>query len=577
MAVDKISGVQHYTGLSTDTKPTTKVHPGSTFFETDTGLRYEYGSGGWSVEASSLAGGDVSIVNSSNIPLPADTGGDDHIFTGEVVDITDVAMMTLCSFSDVASAVDGLVVEQSTDGENFDHFDRYSIPADNGKVFTPNKAAQFARLVYTNGTQAQTVFRLGLILNYVYGKPSSHRIDEDIVGQDDAELVISVIKVPTNDPTTLKNVDVQNPFPTDGDSAYAKDMNLANSTIGTFSGNLLESIFNNYDNEIIDVSVTNPKTYTVRFRRPISTTQIGFGSLTGDFSNVKVDLKDLAGTVRGGFDNSSDNTKFTSAVFPLPPITFIEMVVEFHTADPVKISGMFIPKDLTAVARIQGLKPDGTVVDFEATTAGNFKVSLEEFDETFNTNPLPVVQTDPTGRKAELDNLFKVPITIDVQHHEIHEGDSFSATHNATLANTGTISLSFKTPNTTKQPHFTFLGRSSGEAHICLNEGVSVTPGTGNQHPAYNRKRDSVNETDLLEDTAGGGFVAGNIAEGATVAGGACIYEEHFGAGQTRGGATAGRNEFLLAPDTEYEVLLTSEAAANDCELILDYYEHTGE
>ena len=47
--------------------------------------------------------------------------------------------------------------------------------------------------------------------------------------------------------------------------------------------------------------------------------------------------------------------------------------------------------------------------------------------------------------------------------------------------------------------------------------------------------------------------MAGNIAEGATVAGGTCIYEEHFGSGQTRGGATAGRNEFLLLPDTEYD------------------------
>ena len=228
-------------------------------------------------------------------------------------------------------------------------------------------------------------------------------------------------------------------------------------------------------------------------------------------------------------------------------------------------------------AQITGERPDGLYGNVAVTNGNNLKQSLEEFDPVFNTNPLPVIQTDSAGRKAELDNLFKIPITIDVQHHEIHEGDSFSSTHNATLANGGTISLSFKTPNTAKQPHLTFLGRSSGEANVCLNEGVAATSGTGNSHPVYNRKRDSTNDTDLLEDTAGGGFVAGSIAEGATVAGGTCIYEEHFGAGQTRGGATAGRNEFLLAPDTEYEIVLTSEAAANDCEVILDWYEHTGE
>jgi len=393
MTVKQISGSRHFTGLSTDSKPTPsadKVTIGSTFFESDTGLRYEYTGDGWSVDANSLAGGDVSAVNSTSTPLPADTGGDDHIFTGDAVDITDVAMITLCVFSDQDSAIDGLVIEQSVDGTNWDHDDKYSITANDGKVFTPNKAAKFARIIYTNRIVEQTEFRLQTILNYVYGKPSSHRVDEDILGQDDAELNIVVIKVPTNDATTLKNVDVNNPFPTDGDSVYAKDLDKdIHTTIGTFTGDI-DTLFNDYDVEITDVTGTDPKTFTIRFLRPITTSQIGIGSGTGDFSNVKIQLKDLAGTVRGEVDDSSDNTKFTSNVYPFSPITFIEMVVEFHTTDPVKLNGMFIPKDASTVARIQGQKPDGTVVDFEATAGGNFKISLEEFDEALNDNPLPV-------------------------------------------------------------------------------------------------------------------------------------------------------------------------------------------
>lgn len=373
-------------------------------------------------------------------------------------------------------------------------------------------------------------------------------------------------------------IDIQTPISIDGDSVYAKDINVVGSDVGTFTGDIVD-LFKGYTSSIdlSDTSSTNPKYFIITFNRPIETDSIGIGSATQKLSNVKILLKDQFGADRAVVDDSANNTKYSSNIYSFEPEIFIQAKVEFHTVDEIELTGMFITKDSHTTARIEAQKPDGTATFINATAGSNLKISLEEYDSSFNTNPIPVIQTDSAGRKAELDNLFKVPIIIDVQHHEIHEGDSFSATHDDTLANGGTISLSFKTPATTKQPHFTFLGRSSGESSICLNEGVTATSSTGNQHPVYNRKRDSANETDLLEDTAGTGFTAGNIAEGATISGGTCIYEEHFGAGQTRGGATAGRNEFLLAPDTEYEVVLTSEAASNDCEVILDWYEHTGE
>lgn len=138
-------------------------------------------------------------------------------------------------------------------------------------------------------------------------------------------------------------INVQIPLPVDGDSVYAKDVDIDNSDIGTFTGDLL-SLFYNYREEISDITASNPKTYTIHFKRPISSNQIGIGSLTGNFSNVKIQLKDLAGTVRTVIDDSANDTKYTSNVYAFTKNVFIEIVVEFFTSDAVKISGMYIPK-----------------------------------------------------------------------------------------------------------------------------------------------------------------------------------------------------------------------------------------
>ena len=175
---------------------------------------------------------------------------------------------------------------------------------------------------------------------------------------------------------------------------------------------------------------------------------------------------------------------------------------------------------------------------------------------------------------AGVDDISGSLQIIAFAHHEIHEGDSFVATADATLATDGTIVLSFRTPDTAKWSHMTLLARSSGEANVQLVENPTVTLSAGASHPAFNRNRNSATVT-TLSDSSTAAWVPGSITLGGTQSGGTMIYEEHFGAGQTRGGATAGRNEFVLKQDEEYAIILTSEANANDCELILDWYEHT--
>jgi hypothetical protein len=150
------------------------------------------------------------------------------------------------------------------------------------------------------------------------------------------------------------NTSAQNPISADGDPIYNKDIDLSNSDIGTFTGDLT-TLFGDYQTEITDSTATNPKTYTVHLKRPIKSNTVALGSRTGDFSNVKVQLKDLAGTVRTVIDDSANGTKFTSNVYSFTTNVFIEMVIEFHTTDAVKISGMYVPKvQSRAISAIDG-------------------------------------------------------------------------------------------------------------------------------------------------------------------------------------------------------------------------------
>lgn len=131
--------------------------------------------------------GSIDEGNSSSSVLDAD-----GVFTGTAIDIIDYPLIFISVYSDVSSAVDGLSIQQSSDGINWDHTDDYTITADSGKNYSIQRFSKYFRIVYTNGVVAQSEFRLQVVLS-ANSKPSSHRIKDEIVGDDDAELVKSAL------------------------------------------------------------------------------------------------------------------------------------------------------------------------------------------------------------------------------------------------------------------------------------------------------------------------------------------------------------------------------------------------
>lgn len=83
--------------------------------------------------------------------------------------------ITVSVFADQVSATDGLSMQQSVNGTNWDHLDTYTIPASTGKTFHADRGAQFFRLVYTNGGVAQTVFRIQTLYDVTAPMGSSVR------------------------------------------------------------------------------------------------------------------------------------------------------------------------------------------------------------------------------------------------------------------------------------------------------------------------------------------------------------------------------------------------------------------
>ncbi len=137
-----------------------------------------------------IAPGHVSTINSTAAILAGDA-----VFTGDWEDVTNFGVIVVSMTADVDSAVNGLMVQFSSDGTvpGIIADDDYTVLADAKKTFSFQTAAKFFRVLFTNGASPQTIFNLQVVLKPYYVKPSSHRVQDSIIDDDDAELIKSVI------------------------------------------------------------------------------------------------------------------------------------------------------------------------------------------------------------------------------------------------------------------------------------------------------------------------------------------------------------------------------------------------
>lgn len=128
----------------------------------------------------------VSTANSSVVNLAAAA-----VFTGVAEDVSEYSTIMVSIFSSHAGATDGLQLQQSSDGTNWDFGDVYTIPATTGKAFSIGVQAKFFRIVYTNGATLTTSLRIQAIYSKAAKKFSSVRPQDGRTNDNDFEEVLS--------------------------------------------------------------------------------------------------------------------------------------------------------------------------------------------------------------------------------------------------------------------------------------------------------------------------------------------------------------------------------------------------
>lgn len=135
----------------------------------------------------------LSVASTNNSTTT--TLGISSVFTGTSENVLQYASATVLVFANQASATDGLSIQQSPDGTNWDNLDNYTIPTSTGKSFGVQITGQFLRVVYTNGTTANTVFRLQTLYHYIASPTSSVRPQDARTNDNDMQEVIGYNEV----------------------------------------------------------------------------------------------------------------------------------------------------------------------------------------------------------------------------------------------------------------------------------------------------------------------------------------------------------------------------------------------
>jgi len=200
-----------------------------------------------------VATGHVCAENSTVVEL---AGG--ATFTGNAwQDCLNYGTIVVSVFADQNSATNGMVVQWSADGTNIMDTDVFTISANVGKTFSFGTASRYIRVVYINGATPQGSFILQTMLKPGYTKPSSHRLEDNLNGQDDAELVKAILAARTPGGTYL-NIDCT----TGGNLKVALEEVDAGVTIPVLSKNDLIPVA--YDNIAVNLVGATSDVYTYK-------------------------------------------------------------------------------------------------------------------------------------------------------------------------------------------------------------------------------------------------------------------------------------------------------------------------
>lgn len=338
--------------------------------------------------------GTVDANNNSSTPL-----GIGATFTGTSTDILQFVGITVSVFSDVASAIDGLSVEFSSDGANWDFTDLFNISAGAGQTFSFQPVARFFRVRYTNGGSAQTDFRLSVILKTQIGKSSSHRIADPILDQDDAEIVKAVIT---------------------GENPSKEFVNFQATTAGNFKVSLEES----------NGLLTGPGTEATAIRVTMATDSTGLVSIDDNGGSLTVDN---GGTfaVQAAQAGTYNITNISGTIsLPTGAATAAKQLADGHNVTIDNASGASAVNIQDGGNSITvdngGTFPVQSTLQAGSATVGNVTIENNNAISTDNSTTSTLTSASTfTGTGEDVSNYAMITVQTDASHDSAADGLTF--------------------------------------------------------------------------------------------------------------------------------------------------------
>ena len=186
------------------------------------------------------------------------------------------------------------------------------------------------------------------------------------------------------------------------------------------------------------------------------------------------------------------------------------------------------------------------------------------------------VQFDQLHTDASTNKL----VTVDYEHHELHDGNAFHCYYTQEVTDTLDRSIiAFTTPADT-EIHMVVHASATAAANLLIIEGAVATALSGVDLTIYNRNRNSSTTSELTsQDSTAGSASYYTLTTDTGVTGGTTLYDEYIGAGkfgQAAAGASRAANEWILKKSTVYDFeLKAADANTNIQHVHLDWYEHT--
>ncbi len=175
---------------------------------------------------------------------------------------------------------------------------------------------------------------------------------------------------------------------------------------------------------------------------------------------------------------------------------------------------------------------------------------------------------DSEGRPRSLSELFQIDplsaslVTIDHPHHEIHDGNAFTACKISTHGAGASPNILIVTPNEVEEVHFIFLAVSDNVLQVDFYESPDYSGGDSLEAFIRNRNLSHPSNLTLTTDATDDGSGKGTK-----------IWTFKAGVNRTVTTSESARFEFILKRDTKY--LLETIGVNNDnITALLEWYEH---